>query len=143
MIQQGTHEQTHPRQPQRWTPSPGSASPALASPAGALQQTAAGDSAAPRQRPHSSSDEDLVSAQEGTPSEDADEEGGECPTHCSHPLSSISIMLSMSCRRYGTAMVGSKGKAASLAVHACAARQDAALCAPAVPMLQALPSPVL
>ena len=79
MIQQGTHEQTHPRQPQRWTPSPGSASPALASPAGALQQTAAGDSAAPRQRPHSSSDEDLVSAQEGTPSEDADEEGESAP----------------------------------------------------------------
>ncbi|CAK0772037.1 hypothetical protein CVIRNUC_003922 [Coccomyxa viridis] len=86
VIQQGTHEQTHPRQPQRWTPSPGSASPALAppglaSPAGVLQQAAAGDSAAPRQRPHSSSDEDLVSAQEGTPSEEADEEGVLAPEH--------------------------------------------------------------
>lgn len=79
VIQQGTHLQTHPRQPQNWTPSPGSRSPGIPSPG---LQPAAGAGSSPRgtpcERQQSSSDEDLVSAQEGTPSQEADEEGKHC-----------------------------------------------------------------
>lgn len=69
VIQQGTHQQTHPRQPQTWTPSPGSRSPGGPGPAGQPTPRSTGQQ-------QSSSDEDLVSAEEGTLSEEADEEGG-------------------------------------------------------------------
>ena len=147
VIQQGTHEQTHPRQPQRWTPSPGSASPALAppglaSPAGVLQQAAAGDSAAPRQRPHSSSDEDLVSAQEGTPSEEADEEGESVLFIALNkpclPQALCGLLLGW---QRSASMPSRRGKHEALQCMSNAARQDAAVCAPALPLLQALPSP--
>ena len=85
VIQQGTHLQTHPRQPQNWTPSPGSRSPGIPSPG--LQPAAGAGSSprgTPRERQQSSSDEDLVSAQEGTPSQEADEEGKHCLFICIH-----------------------------------------------------------
>ena len=98
VIQQGTHLQTHPRQPQNWTPSPGSRSPGIPSPG--LQQAAAAGSSphgTPRERQQSSSDEDLVSAQEGTPSQEADEEGEHCPFICSHLRDSYRFYFLLGC----------------------------------------------
>ena len=88
VIKQGTHLQTHPRQPQNWTPSPGSRSPGVPSPG---LQPSAGAGGTPHGTPclrqQSSSDEDLVSAQEGTPSqEEADEEGQPRPFSLYHSL---------------------------------------------------------
>lgn len=88
VIQQGTHQQTHPRQPQNWTPSPGSRSPGVPSPGARLP---AGDSEAQRQRPQSSSDEELVSAQEGTPSEEEPDEVDDEEGESLHTLSFCTV----------------------------------------------------